>query len=178
MRNFVCLLMLANGTPMFCAGDEFLATQNGNNNPYNQDNEINYLDWDLFHGNHDIFRFFQRMIAFRKAHPSIARSHYWREDIHWYGTGAHVDFSPQGQTLAYCLHGASVNDTDIYAMVNGSPHETKFRIQEGKAREWLLVADTSLAPPDDIAEPGREKSIRTLNYVLGPRSVAILVRRC
>ena len=24
VRNFICLLMLVNGTPMFCAGDEFL----------------------------------------------------------------------------------------------------------------------------------------------------------
>ena len=38
-KNFFCLLMLANGVPMFAAGDEFLRTQRGNNNPYNQDNE-------------------------------------------------------------------------------------------------------------------------------------------
>ena len=29
------------------AGDEFLHTQRGNNNPYNQDNEITWLDWGL-----------------------------------------------------------------------------------------------------------------------------------
>ena len=44
---------------MFSAGDEFLATHKGNNNPYNQDNEINYLDWDLLQVNHDVFRFFR-----------------------------------------------------------------------------------------------------------------------
>ena len=108
VRNFICLLMLSNGTPMFCAGDEFMDTRSGNNNPYNQDNAINYLDWDLRQANRDIFRFFQLIIAFRKAHPSIARSHFWREDISWYGTGKNVDFSPQGQTLAYCLRGASL----------------------------------------------------------------------
>jgi isoamylase len=47
VRNFCCLLFLANGTPMFCAGDEFLNTQGGNNNPYNQDNETTWLDWNL-----------------------------------------------------------------------------------------------------------------------------------
>ncbi|MCA9249349.1 MAG: glycogen-debranching protein, partial [Planctomycetales bacterium] len=31
-KNFCCLLLLANGTPMFLAGDEFLHTQGGNNN--------------------------------------------------------------------------------------------------------------------------------------------------
>jgi glycogen operon protein len=38
--------MVANGTPMFVAGDEFLNTQRGNNNPYNQDNETTWVDWD------------------------------------------------------------------------------------------------------------------------------------
>ncbi len=44
-KNLFCLLMLANGVPMFAAGDEFLRTQRGNNNPYNQDNETTWLDW-------------------------------------------------------------------------------------------------------------------------------------
>jgi isoamylase len=85
---------------MFCAGDEFLSTRRGNNNPYNQDNQINYLDWDLAETNRDVFRFVQGMIGFRKAHASIARSHYWREDVTWYGAGSPgVDLSPGGQTL-------------------------------------------------------------------------------
>ena len=33
VKNFFALLMLANGTPMFRAGDEFLNSQGGNNNP-------------------------------------------------------------------------------------------------------------------------------------------------
>jgi isoamylase len=36
VKNFFTILMLSNGTPMFCAGDEFMNTQKGNNNPYNQ----------------------------------------------------------------------------------------------------------------------------------------------
>ena len=69
VKNFFCLLMLSNGTPMFCAGDEFLNTQGGNNNPYNQDNEITWLDWSLLKKSRDVFRFFQHMIAFRKSRP-------------------------------------------------------------------------------------------------------------
>ena len=44
VKNFCCLLFLSNGTPMFRVGDEFLNTQFGNNNPYNQDNEIGWLE--------------------------------------------------------------------------------------------------------------------------------------
>jgi len=39
VKNFCSLLFLSDGTPMFRAGDEFMNTQKGNNNPFNQDNE-------------------------------------------------------------------------------------------------------------------------------------------
>jgi pullulanase/glycogen debranching enzyme len=67
VENFFCLLMLSNGTPMFCAGDEFLNTQGGNNNPYNQDNETTWLDWSKLEQNRDIFDFFQREASFASA---------------------------------------------------------------------------------------------------------------
>jgi glycogen operon protein len=177
VRNFMCLLMLSNGTPMFCAGDEFLTTHNGNNNPYNQDNEINYLDWDLVETNSDIFRFVQGMIAFRKAHPSIARSQYWRDDISWYGSAVkEVDFSPGGHTLAYCLHGASMHDDDIYVMVNAAANEVRFQIHEGNPRDWLLVADTGLSSPRDYVEPKKRKALALSEYRVAGRSVVVLCR--
>ena len=117
------------------------------------------------------------MIAFRKSHPSIARSQYWREDVSWYGTRRkEVDFSPGGQTLAYCLRGASVNDDDIYVMVNGSPYAKWFRIQEGKAEDWRVVANTGLPSPQDIADPGEEQALQKADYLVGERSVVVLLR--
>jgi glycogen operon protein len=178
VRNFFSLLMLSNGTPMFCAGEEFLDTRAGNNNPYNQDNAINYLDWDLLQSNRDVFRFFRGMIAFRKSHPSIARSHFWREDIHWYGkAGKQPDFSESGQTLAWCLHGASLNDVDIYVMVNAGANKVTFRIQEGQPDEWLLVADTSLPGPHDFVEPPDRQALASLDYIVAARSVVVLCKR-
>src|SRR5690606_21385917 len=83
-RNFFCLLILAHGTPLIRAGDEFLGTQRGNNNAYNQDNETSWLDWELVERNADFLRFSRMMIAFRTAHPSLGRSRFWRTDVHWY----------------------------------------------------------------------------------------------
>lgn len=178
VRNFFCLLMLSNGTPMFCAGDEFLATRCGNNNPYNQDNDINYLDWDLLQANHDVFRFFQGLIAFRKAHPSIARSQFWRGDVSWYGNrGREVDLSPGGQTLAYCLRGASLHDDDIYVMVNTGANELRFQIQEGLPSDWFLVADTSLPAPRDFVDIDQRKPLDVSDYLVGGRSVVVFCRR-
>jgi glycogen operon protein len=118
------------------------------------------------------------MIAFRKSHPSIARSPYWREDISWYGrTGKAVDFSPSGQTLAWCLHGASLNDVDIYVMVNAGGNKTTFHIQEGRPDDWLLVADTSLPGPHDFVEPADRQGLGSADYVVAGRSVVVLCKR-
>jgi len=173
-KNFCSLLLLSNGTPMFRAGDEFLNTQFGNNNPYNQDNEIGWLDWDQLGANEDIFRFFKCMIAFRKAHPSISRSRYWREDVAWYGVGRTADLSNDSRSLAFCLHGASQGDDDIYVMINAYWDELKFEVQEGTAKEWKRIVDTTLPSPGDFCVHG--VPLERASYAVAPRSVVVLLR--
>ncbi|WP_129632138.1 glycogen debranching protein [Candidatus Oscillochloris fontis] len=174
VKNFFTLLMLSNGTPMFCAGDEFLHTQRGNNNPYNQDNEITWLNWELREKNRDIFRFFQQMIAFRKAHPTIMRSRFWRDDVRWYGVNGPPDQAPHSHTLAYFLRGATVNDDDLYVMINAYWEDLDFRIAERPTHPWLRVVDTSLLSPQDIAVPGHEIELRSQHYLVAARSIVVL----
>jgi isoamylase len=174
VKNFFCLLMLSNGTPMFRAGDEFLNTQFGNNNPYNQDNITGWLDWSQLESNQDIFRFFKSMIAFRKSHPTLSRSRFWREDVAWYGTGEAADLSRDSRSLAFCLHGASQNDQDIYVMINAYWESLEFQIKEGTASEWTRIVDTGLPTPKDF--PDTSEPLEKLSYHLAPRSVVVLVR--
>lgn len=176
IKNFCCLLFLANGTPMFCAGDEFAHTQSGNNNPFNQDNETTWLDWHRLETNQDLFRFFKHMIAFRKAHPSLGRSRFWREDVNWYGVGQQTDMGFFSHSLAFCLHGASQGDKDIYVMVNAYWEDLAFTIQEGTAQDWRRVADTSLPSPQDFAEPGNEPRLQSLEYVVKARSIVVFCK--
>jgi isoamylase len=173
-KNFCCLLLLSNGTPMFRAGDEFLNTQFGNNNPYNQDNEIGWLDWNQLRSNEDIFRFFKSMIAFRKNHPSLSRSRFWREDVSWYGVGSTVDLSHDSHSLAFCLHGASQGDDDIYVMINAYWEELEFHLQEGTVQEWKRIVDTALPSPDDFSERG--VPLEQTKSTLAPRSIVVLRR--
>ena len=177
IKNFCCLLFLSNGTPMFCAGDEFMNTQGGNNNPYNQDNETTWLDWSLLERNQDMFRFFKRMIAFRKAHPSLGRSRFWREDVHWYGVGLEVDLSHDSHSLAFFLSGVSQQDDDLYVMINGYWNDLVFTVQEGHVTDWRWVIDTSLPSPGDFCEPGQEQALRSLAYRVRARSIVVLVRQ-
>jgi glycogen operon protein len=44
-RALLATLLFAQGTPMFAAGDELGHSQQGNNNPYCQDNPITWIDW-------------------------------------------------------------------------------------------------------------------------------------
>ncbi len=175
-RNLCCLLLLSNGIPMLRAGDEFLQTQGGNNNPYNQDNETSWLDWRRLEANRDIFRFVRQMIGFRKAHPSLCRSRFWREDVRWYGVGPAVDMSDDSHSLAVCLHGGSQRDDDLYVMINGDRRELTFVLQEGPAAAWSRVVDTSLESPRDFCEPADEARLASERHIVAPRSVVVLVR--
>lgn len=177
VKNFFCLLMLANGTPMFCGGDEFMNSQGGNNNPYNQDNETTWLNWDLVEKNADIFRFFRRMIRFRKNHSSVGRSHFWRGNVRWYGSRGEPDLSYDSHSLAYCLDGGSFCGSDIYVMINAHWEDITFEIQEGKADDWLRVVDTSCAAPQDIVELEDRVPLESLHYSVLARSIVVLERQ-
>ncbi|MEZ6120044.1 MAG: isoamylase [Pirellulaceae bacterium] len=175
VKNFFCLLMLSNGTPMFRMGDEFLNSQQGNNNPYNQDNEISWLDWSNLQRHQDVFRFFREMISFRKSHPSFSRSRFWRSDIRWYGAGPFVDMSDSSQQLAYCLHGASQHDNDFYVMINAAVNDLEFGLHEGTQGQWRRVIDTSQSSPRDI-DVNAGVVVQNASLTVLGQSVVVLTR--
>jgi isoamylase len=168
-KNLIALLLLSNGTPMLRAGDELLHTQRGNNNPYDQD-ELTWLDWSR--ADPGFWRFVQQMIAFRKAHPSLARSRFWRDDVRWYGPRGPADMS--SRTLAFLLRGGSAGDDDLYVMINGGPLTLPFVIQEPDAL-WCLAVDTARASPGDV-DVGASEAVMPSHVVEG-RSVVVLLRR-
>ncbi|MGO9062112.1 MAG: glycogen debranching protein [Candidatus Binataceae bacterium] len=176
VKNFCCLLMLANGTPMFRAGDEFMNTQRGQGNPYDRDDDTVWLDWRRLDLKAEVFRFFKNMIAFRKAHPSIGRSAFWGDDVRWYGVTGQPDLSHCSHTIAFVLRGSPVRDDDLYVMVNAFWEELEFVVQEGAAEDWLRVIDTSRNPPEDISEADGGESLSSIRYKVAARSVVVLVR--
>jgi glycogen operon protein len=175
-RNLLCLLFLANGTPMLRAGDEFLQTQGGNNNPYNQDNATSWLDWTRLASHAGFHRFVRGLVAFRKAHPSLGRSRFWRDDVRWYGADGAPDLSPESRALAYCLHGASQGDDDLYVMINASRAPLAFVVQERDGPPWRRVIDTARESPEDIVEAGAAAPAPADPCVVAARSVVVLTR--
>ena len=76
-RNLLATVLLSHGTPMLLAGDEFGHTQNGNNNAYAQDNDINWPNWlGISARGRALREFTRRLIATRKAFPILYRSRF------------------------------------------------------------------------------------------------------
>ena len=167
-KNLSSILFLSNGTPMFVAGDEFLRTQGGNNNPYNQDNETSWIDWICKDRNSDFFIFFKKLIQFRKAHPSLSRSRFWRNDVQWFREASDPD-----NVLSFYLRGGVGNDTDIYVMMNLFWQSKSFSFQI--AGPWNRVINTALLSPEDFVEEN-EDLITESSYLVKERSICVFVK--
>jgi glycogen operon protein len=77
MRNFLATLLMAQGVPMLCGGDEIARTQQGNNNGYCQDNELSWIDWKLDKPRRALLDFTRSLIALRRAHPVLRRRQFF-----------------------------------------------------------------------------------------------------
>ncbi|MER5433331.1 glycogen debranching protein GlgX [Streptomyces sp. NPDC002588] len=76
-RNLLATLLLSQGIPMLCHGDELGRTQRGNNNAYCQDNEVSWIDWRLTDEQHRLMDFCRRLLALRAAHPVLRRRRFF-----------------------------------------------------------------------------------------------------
>ncbi len=76
-RNFLATLLLSQGVPMLCGGDEIGRTQQGNNNVYCQDNETSWFDWTLDEHRQGLLAFTRSLIALRRRHPVLRRREFF-----------------------------------------------------------------------------------------------------
>lgn len=172
-KNFMTLLLLSNGTPMLLAGDEFLQTQKGNNNPFNQDNETSWLDWHRLQRMSDHFAFVKKLIAFRKQHPMLCRSRFWRDGVRWYGENGQLVFNYEARRFAFYLAKEVNDEVDMYVMINAHWEGAEFQIME--PGPWKRIINTFLAPPEDFVTD-RDELIVQQTFFVGSRSVVVLVR--
>ena len=124
-RNLLATLIFSQGVPMLAAGDEIGRSQQGNNNAYCQDNEINWLDWEGMDRN--LCEFVAACLRLRREHPVLRRRHFFQErnlhgaavkDIHWLKPdGGEMSDAAWDQQHAPCLGvylvGAAIDETDM-----------------------------------------------------------------
>jgi isoamylase len=89
-RNLMATLLLSQGVPMICAGDELGHSQKGTNNAYCQDNDITWFEWDLDDKNKQFLDFVSTLIQIRKTQPVFQRRRFFKgrpirgvKDISW-----------------------------------------------------------------------------------------------
>lgn len=135
-------LLLANGTPMLLAGDEFGNTQYGNNNAYCQDNEITWLKWVNF--NKELFELTKQTIAARKQIGSLNRNQWWSGDnVQWlniHGNQMTVDDWQNQQTKALQV----VLDKHCLLLINAKAEGQVFRLPDGKWKPQIGTHNLTL----------------------------------
>jgi glycogen operon protein len=192
MKNYVCYLLFASGTPMVLGGDEFARSQRGNNNAYCQDNEISWFDWTAAARNRDIFEFFRKAIAFTRRFPILQHRKFFLgadldddqvADLTWFAPDlGHPRWNDAGvRTLCYQLDasedGSRLGVSRLFFVFN--PH---FDAQWVKlpplesGRAWHRAIDTSLPTGEDFSDPGRETLLDPADhYIANPRSTVVLL---
>jgi isoamylase len=180
IKNMFTILMLSRGVPMMLGGDEIRRTQHGNNNAYNQDNPTSWFDWTMVESNREILGFFQKMIAFRKAHPALRRPYFYRGDtndrglidIVWHGTELHRPgfADPDARALACTIAGFD-GDADLHVMMNMFWEPLTFEVPVNRQRRWRVVLDTSTR---DIGDPEETADIGGRCRTIADRSIVVL----
>lgn len=184
-KNAFAILLLSHGVPMLLAGDEFLNSQEGNNNCYCQDNELSWLDWTDSKRNVDILRFVQHMIQLRKRHPSLMRRNFLNgailedrniADLTWHGLDPNQPpewGNPNMRILAFTLAGIGKDDADLHVIMNMSDDKHKIQLPAIDHRTWCLAVDTSLKTPNDIIPPDAQKPLSKPIYSVDSRSIVV-----
>ena len=184
VKNLLTAVMLSAGVPMIVMGDEVRRSQGGNNNPYCQDNETSWFDWNLLSHHQDVFRFVKLLIARRLMRDveherrRVSLNQVLRDTKHtWHGVKLHQpDFSPNSHSIA--LSGELKDEGILVHIILNAywePLEFELPILGGATEKWQRWIDTALDPPHEICEWNEEMPITGGTYRAAGRSIVVLI---
>ena len=169
MRNMFATLLVSQGIPMICGGDEVMRTQGGNNNAYCQDNEISWTNWDLDESQQEMLAFVSKMIHLRLNHPVLHRRRFFSgrmpgdpvdkiPQAEWFDhTGSIMDMADWQNTHAFSVmiylngsdipevdwYGNQMVDNDFILIFNAHYEPIQFTLPDERyGKKWKLVVDT------------------------------------
>ena len=169
MRNMFATLLVSQGIPMICGGDEVMRTQGGNNNAYCQDNEISWTNWDLDDSQQEMLAFVSKMIHLRLSHPVLHRRRFFSgrtpgdpvdkiPQAEWFDhTGSIMDMADWQNTHAFSVmiylngsdipevdwYGNQMVDNDFILIFNAHYEPIQFTLPDERyGKKWKLVVDT------------------------------------
>ena len=184
IKNFFAINLLSLGVPMVLMGDELRRTQRGNNNTYCQDNELNWMDWNLLQTHADMHRFTRALIHFRLSLPvsederSLSLTELLQQTrILWHGVRlGQPDWSAESRCVAFTIEGKR---NLFHLMLNAFWGSLPFEIPALPASSggWRRVMDTHRESPEDFYEPNQAPLVNAANYDLQPRSIVLLMAK-
>ena len=184
VKNLLTAVMLSAGVPMIVMGDEVRRSQRGNNNPYCQDNETSWFDWNLLSQHQDVFRFVKLLIARRLMRDveherrRASLNEVLCDTKHaWHGVKLHQpDFSPNSHSIALSgeLKGEGIL---VHIILNAywEPLEFELPTLGGATEKWQRWIDTALDPPHEICDWNEEMPIPGGTYRAAGRSLVVLL---
>ena len=165
IRNAFLMLLLAGGTPLIQAGDEFGNSQKGNNNPYCLDNEVSWTDWRAAKKNEALTGFVRNVIAFRKRHKIL---HMPRElklidtlfcgypEISYHSNRAwYVEFESYNREIGILYCGEYAGEEEfIYVAYNLHWKENEFALPNlPDGMGWYVAIDSACGVYQEGEEP-------------------------
>jgi len=149
-RALLATTLLAQGTPLVCAGDELGHTQGGNNNPYCQDNPTTWIDWAA--SDDDLIAFTARVISLRRQ--ALPFANHWYSgladvqglyDLSWLHSNgtplANADWNDPLQHVLGCLIGKPGRArAPLLLLINAGHSPAAFQLPAGA---WQGVLDSS-----------------------------------
>ena len=173
-RNMLATLLLSQGVPMICAGDEMGRTQCGNNNAYCQDNEISWVDWKLNPSQRALLAFTKSLIVLRQEHPVFRRRRFFQgrrirgaevKDLSWHRPdGKEMTDEDWAQGYVRCLgvrlagdaieekdsKGRPILDETFLILLNAHHEPRSFTLPAHKRGvRWQPVLDTAVSPDNE-----------------------------
>jgi glycogen operon protein len=184
VKNFLTVLMLSGGVPMFVMGDEVRRSQRGNNNAYCQDNDTSWFDWNLLSKHADVLRFVKLLIErrmMRDLEHERRRKSLWQvlreAKPAWHGVRTNQpDWSPFSHCIA--IGGELKNEAVLAHIILNAywePLEFELPTLSGGSKRWRRWIDTALEPPHEICEWNAEQAVLGTTYQTGARSVVVLI---
>lgn len=127
------VVLTSQGTPFLWNGEEVMRDKKGVHNSFCSPDSVNAINWDLKTENKDLFDYYCRLVALRKAHPAFHLG--TAENV-----VEHLEFLPAGDcVVAFRLK--ELRDIDewqeIVAVFNAQPQEVTFTLPEGEYRKVL-----------------------------------------
>jgi len=134
-------LLTSQGIPMLHEGQELLRTKKGNDNSYDQDNEINWIDWSLKQKNQGFFDFYQGLLTLRREYGSLRHANCVSErEITW--------LSPSNtRALGFLLAATPGDKGGLLVLLNSDPDNwVDFTLPRGG--NWVKLCDGVKVSPD------------------------------